>query len=500
MKSALIVCCILAFVLLGLSCAEEPTPGPYPPDLTSNPRKDVIVTNPRPLLSFFNSAGGTGERTYTIQIDKVSTFDSSCLIEYTDIEEETFYVTSKLIEEGDELDDNTWYYWRTRAIDNSGQKSSWAMSRFFLDTSSDDAFPELLRITTIQAETSCGSNAADITDVGDAAAETYWEGCPDQPTYWVEFELGETREVTRIWQLCDRSELTGRLKDYIWQYSDTGDDWNDIPETRASESNAFRGIIEFDGTISARYFRLYIEGWHGSVPQIHEIILYSPGVPTPPEVPDTNYVLIVGNRHDGSTRGNIRRTIEYTTSDLETVTVPYYELSLNMVNKLEPQPVAIILSGFGRWYENLPMFEFNGEYELIRESNIPILGICGGHQIMAMAYGYTYARDMGYVVKVWEEEDLTEITPIDIEKEDPIFESIPDPFVAPEWHGWEVLVLPDNIEILAVSDCIEVVKSTQNIMYGVQFHPEVELPFSEARAIIPNFLEIALEAYNPEAS
>jgi len=41
-----------------------------------------------------------------------------------------------------------------------------------------------------------------------------------------------------------------------------------------------------------------------------------------------------------------------------------------MVNHLEPKPVAIILSGFDRWYENLPMFEFNGEYELIRESNI----------------------------------------------------------------------------------------------------------------------------------
>ncbi len=107
---------------------------------------------------------------------------------------------------------------------------------------------------------------------------------------------------------------------------------------------------------------------------------------------------------------------------------------------------------------------------------------------------------MGYVAKAWGEEDLAEITPIDIEKEDPIFESMPDPFIAPEWHGWEVLVLPDDIEILAVSDCIEVMKSTRKIMYGVQFHPEVGLPFSEARAIIPNLLEIALEAYNPEAS
>ncbi|GAH35288.1 unnamed protein product, partial [marine sediment metagenome] len=144
-----------------------------------------------------------------------------------------------------------------------------------------------------------------------------------------------------------------------------------------------------------RYFRLYIKGWHGPVPRIHEITLYSPGAPTPPQVPATDYVLIVGNRHDGREDGNVRRAIENSTFNLETITVPYYEVSLDMVNHLEPKPVAIILSGFDRWYENLPMFEFNGEYELIRESNIPILAICGGHQFIVMAYGYTYARDMG---------------------------------------------------------------------------------------------------------
>ncbi len=68
-----------------------------------------------------------------------------------------------------------------------------------------------------------------------------------------------------------------------------------------------------------------------------------------------------------------------------------------MIRKIEPKPIAIILSGFGRWYEDLPMFEFNGEYEIIRECQIPILGICGGHQLIVMSTGYSYARDMGYI-------------------------------------------------------------------------------------------------------
>jgi len=463
---------------------------PSPPNLTNNPREDVIATNKRPLLSFFNSTGGIGDRTYTIQIDKVPTFDSSYLIEYTDIPE-TAYVTSKLVQKGDELDDNTQYYWRARAIDTLGQKSLWAMSRFFLDTFSDDTFLRLIRTSIIRVETSSGYNISNIIDVGDAAAGTYWEGYPNQLTYWVKFDLGGSKEVSRIWQLCDRSRLEGRLKDYIWQYSNDAVNWKDIPETRTRESDAFRDIIKFDVPITGRYFRLYIKGWHGSVPRIHEITLYSPGAPTPPQVPVTDYVLIVGNRHDGEGDGNIRRVVENSTFNVETVTVPYYEVSLDMVNHLEPKPVAIMLSGFGRWYENLPMFEFNGEYELIRESEIPILGICGGHQLIVMAYGYTYARDMGYGVYTYKEEDLKGITPISIIKEDPIFEGIPNPFYAPDSHGWEVVVLPDDIEVLAVSDCIEVIKSTQKIMYGEQFHAEIDLPFNEASAFLLNFLRMA---------
>ena len=81
---------------------------------------------------------------------------------------------------------------------------------------------------------------------------------------------------------------------------------------------------------------------------------------------------------------------------LKTLVVPHYEVSLKMIEKLDHKPVAIILSGNNADYPNLPMFEFNGEYEIIRQSKLPILGICCGHQQLAMAYGYTYARSMGW--------------------------------------------------------------------------------------------------------
>ena len=129
-----VVFCVVFLFLIGCAPRLYSPASISPPKLTNNPHKDVILTNSRPLLSFFNSKGGEGNRQYTIQIDKVPSFDSTNLIKYINIPE-TSLVTSKYIEKTDKLDDNTTYYWRVRAEDATTQQSPWAVSRFFLDTS-----------------------------------------------------------------------------------------------------------------------------------------------------------------------------------------------------------------------------------------------------------------------------------------------------------------------------------------------------------------------------
>lgn len=463
-----------------------------PPKLTNNPHKDVILTNSKPLLSFFNSKDGKGKIQYTIQIDKAPSFDSTNLIKYVNIPE-TSRVTSKRIEETDKLDDNTIYYWRVRATDATMQKSPWAVSRFFLDTSSDDKSLNIVRTSIKSVRSSSGRNESNIIDIGDKASETYWKGSVNRQKYWIEFDLGKPAKISRIWQLFEKSRLEGRLKDYEWQCSNNGTDWNIIGETITKNSDAFRRIIKIEKPVNARYFKLNIQKWHGEFPRIYEIILYSPSVPTLPEVPETDYILIVGNRHNGKTLGKLNGALKRTDFNIKTVIVPYYEVSLNMIRKIKNKPIGIILSGFGRWYEDLPMFEFNGEYEIIRESKIPILGICGGHQLIVMSTGYSYARDMGYISKVYKREHLGNAKPIHILKKDPIFTGISDSFYAFEYHGWEVVVLPDNIEKLAVSDCIEAIKATDKVMYGVQFHPERDVSFNKSTEILANFLRIAFK-------
>jgi GMP synthase-like glutamine amidotransferase len=163
-----------------------------------------------------------------------------------------------------------------------------------------------------------------------------------------------------------------------------------------------------------------------------------------------------------------------------------------MLNSLKKKPVAVILSGNNADYSNLPMFEYNGEYEIIRRSDIPILGICCGHQQLAMAYGYTYARSMG-----WEDissmESAKTRTQIKKVKDDPIFSEMKDPFTAVEIHGWAVAIIPDGFELIGESTYVQAIRSKSRMVYGEQFHAEIKAPYNEGTPYLINFLKMALK-------
>ena len=486
---------LVLFICISTGCTEPVAQAPLTaPRLTNNPSWDIIATNRQPLLSFFNASGGTGEKTYTIQIDTVPTFDSSSLIEYKNVPEGNQYITSKLVEEKDALGDKTQYYWRVRALDSGGHKGPWAKLRFFLDTESDDSFMNLVRIPIHKVTVSSGQNPKNIVDLDDPGQVTFWQSTPPgDSVQWIKFDLGKRWKVSRIWMLSNPSQPNGWLKDFVWQMSDDGETWNEIQGTKIRNNDTFRNIIGFK-PVTARYLKLLITDWHGYSPQINVITLYSPGKPPVPETPENDYVLIVGNQQSGFTFTELAQFIEDLDLGLSTLTVPHYEVSMEMINSLKKEPVAIILSGNNADYPNLPMFEYNGEFEIIRECKIPLLGICCGHQLTVMAYGYTYARSMG-----WEDvtslENPKKVTQIKIEKDAPIFEGIPNPFTAPEIHGWSVAHLPHDYEVLAQSTYIQALKSKSKTLYGAQFHAEIKVPDNEGTPYLINFLKMAIEKH-----
>ena len=466
------------------------------PKLTNNPSLDIIATNTRPLLSIFNAKGGTGKRTYIYQIDKIPTFDSKSLIEYKNIPETNKYITEKQIEEKHTLIDKTTYYWRVRAVEGTGYKGPWAQTRFFLDTTSDDNFMNLIRVPVKQVTVSSGQNSKNIVDLDDPGQSTFWlSSPPGDPIKWVVFDLGKAHTISRFWMLSDRSGKDGWLTNFVWQLSNDNKSWTDIPGTAINNNDTFRNIIDIK-PVSARYFRLVIKDWYGYAVQLNTIILYSPGKPKTPQTPDSDYVLIIGNQLNGFTFTELAEFVAGLDLNLKTLTVPHYEASLEMINNLKRKPIAIICSGNNAGYQNLPMFEYNGEFEIIRECEIPILGICCGHQMTCMAYGYTFARSMGWSdITSLDMEEYKKMTTITIKKDLPIFKGIPNPFTAPEVHGWAVsaVSLPEDYEITSQSTYVQTLKSKTKTLYGEQFHAEIKVDYNQGTPYLENFLKLALD-------
>lgn len=119
--------------------------------------------------------------------------------------------------------------------------------------------------------------------------------------------------------------------------------------------------------------------------------------------------------------------------------------------------------------------------EYLSEASCPILGVCAGHQYIAGFFGGKAA-----------EATIPEYGKVEIKitDHDSLFHGLPDNIVVWESHNDEVVKLPPNFVLLAMSpNCaIQAMKHPQLSIFGVQFHPEVEHT-QYGKEIFLNFLE-----------
>ncbi|MFC4408296.1 type 1 glutamine amidotransferase [Haloarchaeobius iranensis] len=100
----------------------------------------------------------------------------------------------------------------------------------------------------------------------------------------------------------------------------------------------------------------------------------------------------------------------------------------------------------------------------VHAADVPILGICWGHQFIAQALG-------GRVVDMGEYElGYREASRVG---EDPLFDGIPAQFVSFETHSDRVAELPQGATVLARNDN-GVQAYRVGSSYGLQFHPEYD--------------------------
>lgn len=525
----MIVRSIIAILMLaGKAFSAEPRlSAPTPEDSL---RLDEIATSVRPVLAWGNSEGGAPPRSYVLQVDTSPSFNTANLIAKNGIPEEVYVSTARL---QNSLKDNTQWFWRVKAVDSSGAESPWSTecggvtARFFVSTSMEKRL-EYIRVPIRNVTTSYGYGTKYILDY-DEQNQTYWEGAANQSRHWIQFDLGEPKPISRIFlvsgmagwkarlpksvEWSSRSNLDGRLADFVWQSGDDGKAWNDIPQTERKNSDSFREIFELDKkSIAARYLRLDIKAWHGRSPRIYEVILYMRGQPPVPQVPKGNYVLVISNvlgfhPEPGTVEtdfGKMVRGLDGHVAppwDLKVLELPAHAFSPEILHRMSPKPVAIFLTGSGNRFCQLPHFEFSGEFELTKTTDIPTYGSCAGVQLMAMAYDRTFTGPAGRSYTTNEVKDIVEgdIPPIFIQKNDPIFAGLNNPFYGTELHAWVVHVVEEGWEVLATSRdskgfiCNEMIKAIGRPVYGSQFHPEIARPFSCTKGILMNFLAMAVE-------
>jgi len=132
----------------------------------------------------------------------------------------------------------------------------------------------------------------------------------------------------------------------------------------------------------------------------------------------------------------------------------------------------------------------------VHRADIPILGVCWGHQFLAQALG-------GRVVDMGEYElGYERIARLG---DDPLFEGLPEEFTSFETHSDRVAELPTGAATLARND-YGVQAFRVGSTYGVQFHPEYDretavwvtegkdLPDERIRSVLDGITDESVEA------
>lgn len=143
----------------------------------------------------------------------------------------------------------------------------------------------------------------------------------------------------------------------------------------------------------------------------------------------------------------------------------------------------IILSPQATPWPNYPRDELNRFYYEFHRTTKPILGLCGGHQLIALAYGGKVVPIKGQIPECSypatyrlcnSEKGFTEIN-FDKKNPDPIFKGI-DGGKAVVWmnHVEEITILPPDFQSIAYNGIskVQAMRNKTGRIYGLQFHPE----------------------------
>jgi GMP synthase (glutamine-hydrolysing) len=205
-------------------------------------------------------------------------------------------------------------------------------------------------------------------------------------------------------------------------------------------------------------------------------------------------IYLIDNTIDGqgASPRELRSALERVRPDMEILTEPFSEVSLDRVRSLNPS--HIILSGQSHPWERYTPASLAGVFSVIREGSQPILGVCGGHQQMALAFGAPVGL-MGRVEPgngyegAKRERGFFEVET----NRQGILRDLPERITVWHSHFDEVKALPPGFEATGSNETcsIQAMQHKDRPVFGVQFHPELfDDAHPDGRQVLENFLNL----------
>ena len=205
-------------------------------------------------------------------------------------------------------------------------------------------------------------------------------------------------------------------------------------------------------------------------------------------------IYLIDNTLDGqgASPRELRAVLSRMCEGVEILIEPYHAVSLERVESLRPS--HIILSGQSHPWDKYTPESLAGVIEVIKKAPQPTLGVCGGHQQIALAFGapidlmgrlepgegYQGAkRERGYF-------------PVETNGGG-IFKDLPGEITVWHSHFDEVKALPKDFRTTASNEScpIQAMEHTERPLFGVQFHPELfDGEHPDGRKVLENFLKL----------
>ncbi len=164
-------------------------------------------------------------------------------------------------------------------------------------------------------------------------------------------------------------------------------------------------------------------------------------------------------------------------------------------------PSAVVLSPQGDPWWQYPPEDLERVGALVRGLEVPVLGVCGGHQFLAIAFGGEVAPIKGEIGApnydgMVREKGTTWVT---VKQADPLLKGWkPGQRIAvAEYHAEEIKRVPKGFVVLVEGKFspYQAIRHAERPFFGVQFHPESHNRKRPAgQRLLENFLKIVFES------